>query len=51
MGATLGVPVAQYWHWQFLSLINIVVAITLAITGIGCFYGSSKQVGKDENEK
>ena len=40
MGATLGVPVAQYWHWQFLSLINIVVAITLAITGIGCFYGA-----------
>ncbi len=38
LGATLGVPVAQYWHWQFLSLINIVVAIVLAITGIGCFY-------------
>lgn len=38
MGATLGVPVAQYWHWQFLSLINLVVAAFLAITGIGCFY-------------
>lgn len=42
MGATLGVPVAQYWQWHFLALINIVVAITLAITGIGCFYKSGK---------
>ncbi|MCZ6675004.1 MAG: Na+/H+ antiporter NhaC [Verrucomicrobia bacterium] len=45
MGATLGVPAVQYWHWQFLSLINIVVAVILAITGIGCFYhtmGGSK---------
>lgn len=38
MVATLGVPVAEYWHWQFLSLINFVVAPTLAILGIGCFY-------------
>ena len=38
MGATLGVSVGQYWQWQFLSLINFVVAITLALTGIGCFY-------------
>ena len=38
MVATLGVPISQYWHWQFLSLINFVVAITLALTGIGCFY-------------
>ena len=42
MVATLGVPVADYWHWQFLSLINFVVAITLAITGIGCFYKKKK---------
>lgn len=38
MVATLGVPVSQYWQWQFLSLINFAVAITLALTGIGCFY-------------
>lgn len=43
MVATLGVPVADYWHWQFLSLINFVVAITLALTGIGCFYKSQKK--------
>ena len=42
MGATLGVSAAQYWHWQFLSLINVVVAVTLAITGIGCFYRKDK---------
>lgn len=38
MVATLGVPVADYWHWQFLSLANFIVAPVLAITGIGCFY-------------
>ncbi|MBO6574979.1 MAG: Na+/H+ antiporter NhaC [Rhodothermales bacterium] len=38
MVATLGVPVADYWHWQFLSLVNFVVAPVLAITGIGCYY-------------
>ncbi len=36
--ATLGLPVVDYWNWQFLSLINFVIAPTLAITGIGCFY-------------
>ena len=38
IGGTLGVSVGQYWQWQFLSLINFVIAITLALTGIGCFY-------------
>lgn len=38
MVSTLGVAFADYWHWQLLSLINIVVAFLLAITGIGCFY-------------
>lgn len=38
MVATLGVPFEQYWHWQLLSLINFIVAPTLAILGIGCFY-------------
>lgn len=48
MVATLGVPVAQYWQWQFLSLINFVVAITLALTGIGCFYENPS--GSDTND-
>ena len=41
MVATLGVPVAEYWHWQFLSLANFVVAPLLAITGVGCFQGET----------
>ena len=36
--ATLGVSLGDYWHWQLLTLINIVVAPLLAILGIGCFY-------------
>lgn len=40
MMATLGVSVADYWHWQLLSLVNFVVAPVLALTGIGCFYGA-----------
>lgn len=38
MMKTLDVSYHQYWHWQLLSLVNFVVAPTLAITGIGCFY-------------
>ena len=38
MVATLGVPWADYWNWQFLTLINLVVAPAIAILGIGCFY-------------
>ncbi len=38
MVATLGVPWERYWPWQLLSLINFVVAPTLAVLGIGCFY-------------
>lgn len=39
MSATLQVPFSEYWHWQLLSLFNIIIAPTLAILGIGCFYG------------
>ncbi len=45
MVATLGVPLAEYWHWQILSLTNFVVAIFLALTGIGCFYGDRTRAG------
>jgi Na+:H+ antiporter, NhaC family len=38
MVATLGVAYEDYWHWQLLSLVNIVIAPMLAILGIGCFY-------------
>lgn len=42
MVATLGVPVANYWSWQLLTLSNLVIAPVLAITGIGCFYAKPK---------
>ncbi len=45
--STLGVSYAEYWHWQILSLTNIIVAPLFAITGIGCFY-KSKNI-TDEN--
>lgn len=38
MVATLGVSWADYWNWQFLTLINLVVAPAIALMGIGCFY-------------
>jgi NhaC family Na+:H+ antiporter len=48
MAATTGVAFADYWHWQLLSLINLVVAPLLAITGIGCFYNEERK--PDEKE-
>ena len=42
MVATLGVPLADYWHWQLLTLINLVMAPLMAILGIGCFYDEKK---------
>jgi NhaC family Na+:H+ antiporter len=43
MVATTGVAFSDYWHWQLLSLINIVIAPLLAVTGIGCFYNEKKK--------
>ena len=43
MVATLGIPFSDYWHWQLLSLINLLVACFLAMTGIGCFLDSPKE--------
>jgi NhaC family Na+:H+ antiporter len=51
MVATLGVPFADYWHWQLLSLINFVVAPTLAILGIGCFYGETVKGEENRDER
>lgn len=40
--ATLGVSYSDYWYWQVLSLINLVLAPSLAILGIGCFYKKTR---------
>lgn len=50
MVSTLGVPFGEYWHWQLMSLVNLVVAPVLAITGIGCFYGD-KTSEKERNQQ
>ncbi len=44
MVATLGVEWSEYWCWQLLSLINIAVALLLAVTGIGI--GIGQRVGQ-----
>lgn len=44
MVVTLGVPFSEYWHWQCLSLCNIVIATILAATGVGCFYPRKPKV-------
>ena len=36
--ATLNVSFSEYWNWQLLSLINLLIAPLLAILGKGCFY-------------
>ena len=43
MVSVMGVAVGDYWHWQFLSLINLFVAPLLAILGIGCFYTKGRK--------
>ncbi|NNE25408.1 MAG: Na+/H+ antiporter NhaC [Saprospiraceae bacterium] len=45
MATTLGVSALEYAPYQFLSLINIVIAYFFAFTGIACFYKKNK---KDE---
>lgn len=42
MVQTLGVPFADYWHWQLLSLINIGMAYFLALTGWGLIWAKEK---------
>ena len=38
MASTLGVSSLEYAPYQFMSLINIVIAYFLAMTGIACFF-------------
>lgn len=38
IGAALNVPWSDYWHWQLLSLFNLILAPIIAISGMGYFY-------------
>ncbi len=44
--ATLGVPHSDYWHWQLISLINLVIAPLFALTGTGCYYNEKRKPGE-----
>lgn len=46
MASTLGISSLQYAPYQFLSLINIVIAYVFALTGIACFFNQ----GNDEEK-
>ncbi len=37
MVSVMGVAVGDYWYWQLLSLINLVIAPLFGVLGIGCF--------------
>lgn len=52
MASTLGVSAFQYAPYQFLSLVNIVIAYFFALTGIACFLNSKlerPQINKPKN--
>ena len=42
MVSVMGVAVGDYWYWQLLSLINLVIAPLLAMLGIGSFLQDDK---------
>ncbi len=42
MVSVMGVAVGDYWHWQLLTLINLIMAPLLVILGVGCFYKKKK---------
>lgn len=43
MATTLGVGAFEYAPYQFLSLVNIVIAYIFAVTGIACFYKTTDE--------
>lgn len=51
MFGVLGVSAAEYWRYQYLTQINLVVALILAITGIGCFYHETHKSDKKNDHK
>ena len=50
IAATLGVPVTEYWHWQLMTLANLIIAPLLALTGKGCFYNEVKTKPEEIDE-
>ncbi|SNY94862.1 Na+/H+ antiporter NhaC [Flagellimonas pacifica] len=50
MVSVMGVSVGDYWNWQLLSLINLIIAPLIAILGIGCFYKNKKVLDEKKGE-
>ncbi|MBO0993103.1 Na+/H+ antiporter NhaC [Bacillus sp. SD088] len=46
MFGALGVSALDYWKFQFVSLYGFVIAIILALTGIGCFYNEKRKTAE-----
>lgn len=44
MVSVMGVAVGDYWYWQLLSLINLVIAPLLGVLGIGCFLQDERPI-------
>ena len=47
--ATLGIQHSDYWHWQLISLINLVIAPLFTVTGIGCYLENNGDSIKDKD--
>ena len=50
MAGALGVTAVEYAPYQFMSLINLVVAYFFAFTGIACFYKVKEKVAKSSRK-
>ncbi|WP_396591948.1 Na+/H+ antiporter NhaC [Allomuricauda sp. R78024] len=48
MVSVMGVAVGDYWYFQLLSLINLIIAPLIAILGIGCFYKKDNSVNEEK---
>lgn len=51
MFGALGVSPIDYWKFQYVSLYGFVIAIILALTGIGCFYNEKNESTKEGETK
>lgn len=51
MAGALGVTALEYAPYQFMSLVNILLAYVLAVTGVGCFYKEIDNEIKTEVKK
>lgn len=51
MFGALGISPIEYAGFQFVSLFGFVIAIILAVTGIGCFYNEKEEISSKGEKK